>query len=281
MFSNHGVGMHNVLRSFRSHKNMKSQIRIEHLQDGERYQQLHAPVPHQRPVPKVAHHPRRPSEASSIDTLNSDTSFSPRPSTSSRTGGSIDVNPLRLHPPTEDLFVPLHNSLRSPPRHHYERNHLGSSGSTSSNDSMDMERPTPNFRELQAQRGGSLEIYEGFDFGFDNNRTPGPGRNTVAGCSDGYFGIPAQPKSHWSRSPTPTPGTGEDEQMEDPDETPSTEQAPGRTEWGTPTRLRGRPLEALDSPEYFIKRGDWKRRGIVFAATVPMASEEETFDLEG
>ncbi|KAJ9145257.1 hypothetical protein NKR19_g6096 [Coniochaeta hoffmannii] len=260
----HGVGVNNVLRSFRSHKNLKSERRIQHLQDGERYQ-------------------IRPSEASSIETLNSDTSFSPsRPSTSSRTGGSIDINPLRLHPPTEDLFVPPHGSLRSPPRHHYERAHLGSSGSTSSAESMGMEHPTPNFRQLQAQRTGSLEIYEGFDFGFDNNQTPGPRRNTTAGSGDDYFSRPVQPKSHWSPSPTPTPGTGEDEgeDMEDPDETPGPGPTPGPTEWSTPTRARGRPLEAVNSPEYFIKRGDWKRRGIVFTPKMPMASEDETFDLE-
>lgn len=147
-----------------------------------------------------------------------------------------------------------------------------------------MGRPTASFREHQAQRGGSLEIYEGFDFGFDNrtpNRTPGPGRNTAAGSVDGYFGIPVQPKSHWSRSPTPTPGTGEEpDDAEDADETPGAGAVPGRTEWSTPTRPRGRPLEGMNSPEYFMKRGDWKRRGIVFTATAPMASEE-TFDLEG
>lgn len=301
MFSNNGVSVNNVLRSFRSHKNLKSQLRIEHLQDGEQYQQLHTPVHHQRPVPNVAHHPRRPSEASSIDTLNSDasytsyTTYSPsRPSVSSRRVGSVDINPLRLHPPTEDLFVPPHTSLRSPPRHHYERNHVGSSVSTGGNDSMDIEHPTPNFRELQRQRGASLEIYDGFDFGFDNNGTPAPGRATIAaaGTGDGYFGIPVQPKSHWSRSPTPTPRTGddEDEEMEDPDETPGAGPAPHETDWSaqtsqstqsTPSKPRCRPVEGLDSPEYFMKRGDWKRRGIVFDATVPLATEEETFDLEG
>jgi hypothetical protein len=144
-----------------------------------------------------------------------------------------------------------------------------------------MGHPAVSFREHQAQRGGSLEIYDGFDFGFDN-RTPGPGRNTAAGSGDGYFGIPVQPKSHWSRSPTPTPGTGEEEDdVEDPDETPGAGPAPDRTEWSTPTRPRGRLLESLDSPEHFMKRGIWKRRGIVFTATAPMANEDETFDLDG
>ncbi|OIW30543.1 hypothetical protein CONLIGDRAFT_283038 [Coniochaeta ligniaria NRRL 30616] len=281
MFGNDGVSVNNVLRSFRSHRNLKSHRRIEHLQDGEQYQQLYAPVHHQRPVPNVAHHPRRPSEASSIETLNSDASF-PRSSTSRR-DDSIDINPLRLHPPTEDLFVPPHTHLRSPPRHHYERQQVGSSGSISSNDSAEMGHPTTSFREHQAQRGGSLEVYEGFDFGFDNRtprpgrNTPGPGRKAAAGSGKDYFSIPVQPKSHWSRSPTPTPGTGEeDDDMEDPDETPGAGPEPGRTEWSTPPRRpRGLPLEGMDSPEYFLKRGNWKRRGIVFTATAPIASEAD------
>lgn len=286
MFCNNGVSVHNVLRSFRSHRNLKSQRRIEHLQDGEQYQQYHQlyapPVHHQRPVPNVAHHPRRPSEASSIETLNSDISY-PRSSTSRRDEdvSIVEINPLRLHPPTEeDLFVhPPHTALRSPPRHHYERQHLGSSGSAGISCPIEQQA---------AQRGESLAIYDGFDFGFDNNRTPGPGprgRTPAAGSGggcgggDGYFGIPVQPKSHWSRSPTPTPGTGEeeeeDEQEEDADQTPGPRDR-------TQSRPRGRPLEGVDTPEYFIKRGDWKRRGIVFTAVAaPMASQEETFDLEG
>lgn len=286
MFCNNGVSVHNVLRSFRSHRNLKSQRRIEHLQDGEQYQQYHQlyapPVHHQRPVPNVAHHPRRPSEASSIETLNSDISY-PRSSTSRRDEdvSIIEINPLRLHPPTEeDLFVhPPHTALRSPPRHHYERQHLGSSSSDSSN----MSRKAIDIQNNhQTQRGGSLDVYDGFDFGFDNNRTPGPeprGRTPAAGSGgcggDGYFGIPVQPKSHWSRSPTP--GTSEEEDHEEDD----ADQTPGPRDRTQP-RPRGRPLEGVDTPEYFIKRGDWKRRGIVFTAVAaPMASQEETFDLDG
>ncbi|KAB5559878.1 hypothetical protein GE09DRAFT_71660 [Coniochaeta sp. 2T2.1] len=351
MFSNThnhapSVGSHNILRSFRSHRSLKHQIK--HLQDGEAYEpsflSAHAPVAHQRPVPNnpvMAHHPRRPSEASSIDTLNSDTSFPDqqhhhhhhhhhgshhhggRPSTSSSRregGGSIDINPLRLHPPTEDdLFMSSPTtSLRSPPRHHYERKHLGSSGSSSSSStsstdssSVDMGRSPPpvlGFRDrsreqgghhlLQRQRGGgSLEIHDGFDFGFDSTssvRTPvrntmpaatgGSGRAGRGGGGEDYFGIPAQVnKSRWSLTPTPTPGTGleeeeEEEEDEDVDETPGP-----RTEWATPTKQR-LPLGngGTDSPEYFIKRGDWKRRGIVFGGSgSKMAGEEEAFDLDG
>ena len=171
------VSASSVLRSFRSHRNLKHQIR--HLQDGEAYQPCitNAPAPpvhHQRPVPNhpMGHHPRRPSEASSIETLNSDTSFPDhhsnhgRPSTSSRREGSIDINPLRLHPPTEDdLFMSSPTtSLRSPPRHHYTRNHLGSSDSTSSTESnVDMGRPpTLSFRDRFQEHHGHQRMGGGF-----------------------------------------------------------------------------------------------------------------------
>lgn len=271
MFCHGSVSVHNVLRTFRSHKNLRCQQRLEHQQhqDLERQQYHQLPVHQVRPVPNMVHHPRRPSEASSIETITSDLSFT-RPSTS-RTDKSIEINPLRLHPPTEELSSPR-GSLRSPPRHHYMRHGPGhSSDSASSDESVGMERPALNFQDLQPPRTGSLEVYDGFDFGFDN-RTPGPGRQTGPAGGDDYFGM--QPRSHWSRSPTPTPGTGEEEDdMDESDPTPG----PGRIPGSSGTRLR--PHEAINTAEYFIKRGDWKRRGIVFTPSVPMATEEECFDL--
>lgn len=45
--------------------------------------------------------------------------------------------------------------------------------------------------------------------------------------------------------------------------------------------LTPRPHAAgMGAADHFIKRGGWKRRGIVFETEVPMASEEECFDLE-
>jgi hypothetical protein len=44
---------------------------------------------------------------------------------------------------------------------------------------------------------------------------------------------------------------------------------------------RPHPAGSMDGPDYFMKRGDWKRRGIVFSANeTTMATEEECFDLE-
>lgn len=40
---------------------------------------------------------------------------------------------------------------------------------------------------------------------------------------------------------------------------------------------RPRGLVAADD---FIKRGGWKRRGVIFELDVPMADEEECFDLD-
>ena len=51
----------------------------------------------------------------------------------------------------------------------------------------------------------------------------------------------------------------------------------------SPTTSEGptpRPHPATDGPEYF-KRGDWKRRGIVFGTSeTAMATEAECFDLD-
>jgi hypothetical protein len=260
----------------------------------------------------------------------------------------------------------------------------------SSNDSMDSQHPTLGFRALQSLRdgpqdGNALQIYDGFDFGLENQApradrnptaggaagngrdnfglqtkirsptptpgggddylqpkshwspsptpTPGTGNEYFGlqpGTGDAYFGL--QPKSHWSRSPTPTPGTGEEEEEDDLDETqvpgqtpdtgeeeeeddldetqmpeptPGTSEeeqgydadetqgpglAPGRAELGDVARPRCRPPGDPNSFEYFVKRGDWKRRGIVFNATIPIASEmcfklpmasEEDSELEG
>jgi hypothetical protein len=48
-------------------------------------------------------------------------------------------------------------------------------------------------------------------------------------------------------------------------------------------RPRPRPapqLAGLDADaEYFMRRGGWKRRGIVFVNPSPLAGEEETFEI--
>lgn len=59
--------------------------------------------------------------------------------------------------------------------------------------------------------------------------------------------------------------------------TPSDVQGPAG--WGGFVNPRPHPA-GMDSADHFIKRGGWKRRGIIFEAEIPMAGEEECFDLE-
>ncbi|KAK5663237.1 hypothetical protein OQA88_6655 [Cercophora sp. LCS_1] len=52
-------------------------------------------------------------------------------------------------------------------------------------------------------------------------------------------------------------------------------------EWGdSAPAVTPRPHRATEGADYFMKRGDWKRRGIVFSNSTPMASEDECFDLD-
>lgn len=162
---------------------------------------------------------------------------------------------------------------------------------------LDFGMPSENYRE--PLRTGSLEVYGGFDFGFDNIKTPGaawtPGRRTPGGRTPGgrtpgrmshpgagsdYFGI-IQPKSHWSDSES-------DEEEEEDDDDDNMDETPGglgpetsATDFGmSPVRPRPQPRDSEESPvKKFIQRGDWKRRGIVFTATAPATTEDKCFDL--
>ncbi|KAK3363350.1 hypothetical protein B0T25DRAFT_562371 [Lasiosphaeria hispida] len=100
-------------------------------------------------------------------------------------------------------------------------------------------------RAVHSQSSPTMVIYDGFDFGFSQQA---PRRRT---------------------SPAPSSSGSEFEAA-----TPESRGA----EWGPVTP---RPHPATNSPDYFIKRGDWKRRGIVFGGgETTMASEAETFDLD-
>lgn len=158
----------------------------------------------------------------------------------------------------------------------------------------DLGMQSSNYRE--PLRTGSLEVYEGFDFGFNSGRTPmartpagrTPGRTPGRTLSDpgaggDYFGI--QPTSHWSDS--------EDDDDDDEDEELDMDETPGgpgpATGMGeveeSPVRPRPQPTDSTESPvKKFIERGEWKRRGIVFtAATAPTTTKPaaDPFSLEG
>ncbi len=87
-----------------------------------------------------------------------------------------------------------------------------------------------------------MVIYDGFDFGFNHSESVPSSPSSISGSEPG---TPESPGAEWGGSVTP------------------------------------RPRQTRDGADYFMKRGDWKRRGIVFTACeTPMASEDECFDLE-
>jgi hypothetical protein len=91
---------------------------------------------------------------------------------------------------------------------------------------------------------------------------------------------PALERSHWSESTVQTTDHLDDDDDDDDDDeddegadiTPQPEQRPVRlSQWPNFSTKRNTvpkrpPMKAMDSIENFIKRGGWKRRGIVFQA---------------
>lgn len=260
--SPHSQQQSRFLRSFRSHRSLKDCTQEEE---------------------EMYCRPRKPSDASSLASSASETSS--RPSTSSRrTDMSVDWDPLRLHPPlaagpapplrdagdahTSRRYEPhelrqarsSHNLGRSPPQHHTQ--------------------PSPS----------QTVIYDGFDFGF-----------------------PSAGSSSSSSKPTPTTATttSSRRRRRDPSPTPSdassilssisSDSTLSGSDGDLPlgfglapapaARSRPRPRPPLhyeaqsgtsgldDDTEFFIRRGGWKRRGIVFANTgFELAGEEESFE---
>jgi len=126
-------------------------------------------------------------------------------------------------------------------------------------------------RNAPAGPAGTV-IYDGFDFGFEkpstNNLTPSawgppsPAPSTDGGSSISsyYFGSDGDDESATAALTTPVPRAGPERR-------------------GDAVTPRARPA-GMDDTDYFIKRGGWKRKGIVFASDVPAAQEEECFDLD-
>lgn len=223
-----------VLRSFRSHKSLKSEAR------------------RQQPEIQITHvsynHVRKTSESSSVARSSMDSNFS-RPSTSrtdissTSSTSTIEWDPLRLHPATAAPTAPI------PERR-----------------SQHELRGARSFHHLNAQQGSrssELEIHEGFDFGFAS--------------PSGFSATRPPAVSAWSYSASPTPS------MADSDAGRLEGAGP---EWGDEHGLTPRPHHHYypagsgEDADYFIKRGSWKRRGIIFTPGMTMASEDECFDLE-
>ncbi|CCC07757.1 hypothetical protein SMACR_01324 [Sordaria macrospora] len=237
-----------MLRSFRSHKGLRSGHSSSKVQ-----------------------HARQPSDASSMDS---------RSSTTSSNGRNLDFDPLRCHPPdltfthrpslgniSEDEFeshrpVRPSRSLPGPP-HHSERAHYTT---------------TPRVHH-QPPTTPTTIIYDGFDFGFDHNK-PTP---------------PSAPAHHLSAgvatpsSPTPSTDSFSSSFSSASSDSVDSHYCAGLAAAPQPRHQRPRPEEVsaamarprgLVAADDFIKRGGWKRRGVIFELDVPMADEEECFDLD-
>lgn len=189
-------------------------------------------------------HQRKPSEASSVASTSSDAS---QPSIY-QTDRSSDWDPLRLHPPLGRARPPCIPPAHTPVRYRYEDD--------DSSHASSHHQHTRSYRELQAQSGSSTEIHGGFDFGFKNGLESRPE-------ADGR-----DPGATWP-SPTRRDRGGSDSQS------PGSETTP--TEWGEAVTPRRRP-PGHDEADYFMRRGGWKRQGVVFAPGVLIAGEDETFD---
>jgi len=112
-------------------------------------------------------------------------------------------------------------------------------------------------------------IYDGFDFGFDVQQPVSRRRETA----------PSQQNS-W---PSPTLSSTSSGSSGSSSSSSSGSESRAGSEWGDAgvQGLTPRPYPAgMDEADYFIKRGGWKRRGIVFSPPgAAMASEDECFDL--
>ncbi|KAK1779961.1 hypothetical protein QBC45DRAFT_119718 [Copromyces sp. CBS 386.78] len=238
----HHTQSQKMLRSFRSHKSLRSGHSSSNVQ-----------------------HARHPSDASSMDS---------RSSTTSSNGRMVDFNPLRCHPPdlsfthrpslgniSEDDFehrpVRPARSLPGPP-HHSQRAHY------TTTPRVHHHRPTTP----------TTVIYDGFDFGFNQNKPTPPAAPAarVAEPSSPTPSIDSFSSSFSSVSSNPM----DSHYCAGLAAAPQPRQRQPQTEVST-AMARPRGLGAADD---FIKRGGWKRRGVIFELDVPMADEEECFDLD-
>lgn len=242
------------LRSFRSHRNLQSYF--------------------DSPTEDMIHQ-RHPSDASSSSL---DTTASSRPSTSSRkTDMSVDWDPLRLHPPlAPGPAPPLREAGDSSRR--YEPHELRQARST-----HNLRHPVP---QSPSTPSCSTVIYDGFDFGFPSSTS------TIRAT-------PTTTRHRRRRDPSPTPSDASsivsNSSLSSADSEPD---SPLESEAGLclgglapapASSCRPRPRPRLhpagpnsggldDDTELFIRRGGWKRRGVVFVNTgAELAPEEESF----
>ena len=232
-----------MLRSFRSHKGLKS----GHSSGG-------------------VQHARHPSDASSMDS---------RSSTTSTHGRMVDFDPLRCHPP--DLAFSHRPSLGNISEDEFDH-HRSDRPSRSLPGPPHHYTATPRVHHQHQPTTSTTVIYDGFDFGFDQNNKPTPPSASAGIRSVADVATPSSPtpstdsfSSSFSSASSDSMGSNYCAGLA---AAPQPRQRP-QTEVST-AMARPRGLAAADD---FIKRGGWKRRGVIFELDVPMADEEECFDL--
>ncbi|WYZ39316.1 hypothetical protein EsH8_III_001230 [Colletotrichum jinshuiense] len=216
-------------------------------------------------------HTRKPSLSNSVSSNDSSSTQSTRSSGTARHTRVLDFDPLSLHP-----------TFHPPPRL-FERPFIHNSQSIeddvlssyfSSQEAAAAEKAKASF----AASVPSMPTPPA-----DSPRTPTEQERSREHAAEGddYFLFKVQqhiaatrpqlPRSHWSESTIQTVTSDQDDD-EDDDEDSSIvdEERPVReSHWQNFSHKRNTPqkrpqMKSLDSVEDFIKRGGWKRRGIVF-----------------
>ncbi|KXX79243.1 hypothetical protein MMYC01_203954 [Madurella mycetomatis] len=211
---------------------------------------------------ETMHHYRKPSDTGSSSSLDS------HPSTSSKADLSVDWDPLRLHPPTARGSAPQLPDAA-----------LGDGASTASSKrpyqprGLRQARSSHNLGRNQPMQhrcaSSDTVIYGGFDFGFDAKPTPASSSRRRRDPSP----TPSD-ASTVSSSSSSIPSGSEDSPLE------GLAPAPAHPHSHYQRLPHGRPVGLEDGAEHFLRRGGWKRRGIVFVdSSALLAGEDETWEI--
>ncbi|KAJ0295887.1 hypothetical protein COL5a_010961 [Colletotrichum fioriniae] len=225
-------------------------------------------------------HTRKPSLTNSVSSSDSSSTQSTRSTATMRHTRVLDFDPLSLHP-----------TFHAPPRL-YERPFIHNS------QSIEDEVINSYFSSQEAAAAAENKAKASFAAAIpdmpvppvDSPRTPIQQQERSrehAAEGDDYFLFKVQqhiastrpqlPRSHWSESTINTLASQHDDDDEDDQDSSEDgsfvdEERPVReSQWrnfsikrSSPSTVRRPAMKSLDSVEDFIKRGGWKRRGIVF-----------------
>jgi len=156
----------------------------------------------------------------------------------------VEWDPLHMHPSMEvdssPHITPLYHGSRHQP-HEEDQGHS-------------VEQQQQFHPPRHAQPGFNMQIYEGFDFGF--------GKQQTSESTSGPRRMRAQ------KSEADLHQQNREAESKEP-------------QWnGLHSPSRRHLPEGFDEADYFIRRGGWKRRGIVFGCTAEaQESEDDCFEL--